>query len=179
MSSLAAADARGGVGLAELGDRGGDERHLVLEVTARDQLALGVRRQPAVAAREQLLDLVVADPIVLVVVEHWQQHVQVGEQLREAHLAAQTERQVAAVAPVRVAWVEGDRGHLHLVAERLEQAAHERLSATRRHHGQLSRERERLGREVRASVAAAVEGGLVDGPRSRRPGTRRRRTGGR
>ena len=41
-----------------------------LQVAAGDQLALGVRRQPALAVAQQLLDLVVADPVVLVVVEH-------------------------------------------------------------------------------------------------------------
>ena len=61
-----------------------DEAALVLQVAAGDQLALGVRREPALAVAQQLLDLVVADPVVLVVVEHRDEHVEVGEQVAQA-----------------------------------------------------------------------------------------------
>ena len=41
----------------------------MLQVAAGDLLLLGVAGQPALAVAQQLLDLVVADPVVLVVVE--------------------------------------------------------------------------------------------------------------
>ena len=36
--------------------------------------------QPAFAALEKLLDFVLADPVVLVIVQHWDQHIEVIEQ---------------------------------------------------------------------------------------------------
>ena len=52
--------------------------------SARDQLALGMRGQPALAVAQQLLHLVVADPVVLVVVQHRDQHIEVREQVAQA-----------------------------------------------------------------------------------------------
>ena len=51
----------------------------VLEVAADDLLLFRMDGKPRLAVPQQLLHLVVADPIVLVVVQHWNQHVQVGE----------------------------------------------------------------------------------------------------
>ena len=56
----------------------------MLQVAVGDELALGMRGEPALAVPEQLLDLVVADLVVLLVVEHGDQHVEVREQVRRA-----------------------------------------------------------------------------------------------
>ena len=61
---------------------------LARQVAPGDQLALGVRRQPALAALEQLLDLGRAHPVVLLVVEDRDQDVQVREQVAEPDVAA-------------------------------------------------------------------------------------------
>ena len=60
------------------------QRALVLEVAVDDQLALGMPGEPALAAAQQLLHLVVADPVVLLRVEHRHEHVEVREQLARA-----------------------------------------------------------------------------------------------
>jgi len=52
----------------------------VREVAARDGVPLGVRLQPSSAVMQELLDLVMTDPVVLVVVENWDEDVQVREQ---------------------------------------------------------------------------------------------------
>ena len=86
---------RVGVGLVlveQARERVPREAALVLQVAAGDQLALRVARQPALAVPQQLLDLVVADPVVLVVVEHGDQHVEVREQLREPAARPQRRR---------------------------------------------------------------------------------------
>ena len=56
----------------------GDGRPVDLsQIAPGDQLALGMRGQPVAAAAQQLLDLGLVDPVVLLVVEHRQQHVEV------------------------------------------------------------------------------------------------------
>ena len=49
----------------------------MLQITLRDERVLGVVRQPALAMSEQLLDFRLPDPVVLVVVQDRDQHVQV------------------------------------------------------------------------------------------------------
>ena len=70
------------------------------EIAAGDQLLLGVVGQPALARPQQLVDLVGRDPVVLGVVEHRQQHIQVPQRVGEPQLALQHEAYVARVAPL-------------------------------------------------------------------------------
>ena len=53
---------------------------VVPEIATGDELPVGMRGEPRAAAPQQLVDLVGADPVVLVVVEHRQQHEEVLEQ---------------------------------------------------------------------------------------------------
>jgi hypothetical protein len=50
-----------------------------LEVTVDDQLALWMRSEPAFPVTQELIDLGVADVVVLLVIEHGKQHVQVRQ----------------------------------------------------------------------------------------------------
>src|SRR5688500_919245 len=59
----------------ELLERVARETPLVLQIPPRDEVTLGMHRKPALAAANQLVDLVVADPIVLLVVEYGHEHV--------------------------------------------------------------------------------------------------------
>ena len=111
-----------------------DEVRLVLEVAADDLLALGVLAEPALAVAQQFLHLVLADPVVLVVVEHRHEDVEVGQQVGERTSRA-VSGELAAVAPVGELRVERDRRDLDAVAQRLEEPAHERLAAARGHGG--------------------------------------------
>jgi hypothetical protein len=79
----------------------------VLEVAQGDGLALGVVGEPALAEAQQLVDLVVADVVVLAVVEHGDQHVEVREQFASGAVRASVDGVVAAVAPLGVG---GSRG---------------------------------------------------------------------
>ena len=78
------------------------------QVAAGDQRALGVGGQPVAGAAQQLVDLVGPDPVVLVVVEHRQQHEQVLQQVAEPHGAGERDVEVAAVAPLGERRVERD-----------------------------------------------------------------------
>src|SRR5690606_30452271 len=50
-----------------------------LQIAGRDQLFLWMSSQPVFAVSEQLLDLVVTDPVVLLLVENWNQNVYMPE----------------------------------------------------------------------------------------------------
>ena len=81
-----------GEGLAE-------EARLELQVAAGDLLLLRVAGQPAASLGQQLLQLVVADEVVLVVVEDRDQDVQVGQQLRERRDLARSSRRSTGSRP--------------------------------------------------------------------------------
>ena len=57
------------------------EAWLKLQISARDFLFARVSRQPGAAVRQQLFELVVADEVVLVVVEDRNQDIEMREQL--------------------------------------------------------------------------------------------------
>ena len=80
------------------------------QVAPGDEVALGVVGQPAGAEAHQLVDLVRADPVVLAVVEHRQQHVQVGEGVGQPHGAAQAEVDVGRVTPAGTPWDQAGCG---------------------------------------------------------------------
>src|SRR6185503_3897519 len=95
----------------------------------RNQLSRRVRRQPAGPVLEQLLDLLVADVVVLGRVERRDQHVEVAQQVAQPCLGAQLDGKVAARAPLRETLVERLRPGGNGVAQRLEHTAQETLAA--------------------------------------------------
>jgi hypothetical protein len=145
----------------------------MLQVASHDEVALGVRRQPALAAAQQLLDLGLADEVVLVVVEDRHQHVDVLQQVLEAERRPQLEVEVRALPPVGKVLVQGAPGGGDLVAERLEEPPEQLLAAAAGQSGDARGERQRrLGQRL-AVPAAAVESaaeGLGDGDAEERRG---------
>ena len=81
--------------------------------------------EPVAGATEELVDLVVADPIVLLAVESRNQYGEMSNDVREPRRRGQTDGVVARVAPRRERGVERFPGRLHDVAERLEEAGDE------------------------------------------------------
>ena len=128
--------------------------------------------EPALSAAEELLDLVVAHPVVLVVVQDRDEHVEVREQLgRAACVPARRDGEVAARAPLGV-----------LLVERVLCARAPRSRAARRAAAGAPRRRGRAGRraapraEARAPPAPAApccarRASVRTAPRSRRSGT--------
>lgn len=144
--------------LGQPGEHALRERPPVLEVAVRDQVASRVGCEPRPALVEQLAALVVAHPVVLVVIEHGQQHVEVRKQVGQPHGPAEPHRQVAAVAPLGEPVVERDRRRGHAVPEGLEQRTQHRTTATGRQCGHLDLEGQRRGGQVRVPVAPARHG---------------------
>ena len=59
------------------------EVRLACEIATRDELPFGVGGQPVGTAAEQLLDLGGAHPVVLLVIEHRDEDVQVAQQVAQ------------------------------------------------------------------------------------------------
>src|SRR5260370_21686252 len=78
----------------------------MLQVTVRDRFALGMRRQPPLATADQLLNLVVADEIMLVVVEYRDEHLKMRQQVAQAAFATKRHREVAAGPPLWTRFVQ-------------------------------------------------------------------------
>src|SRR5687768_13623914 len=100
-------------------------------------------REPPFAAREQLVDLVAPHPVMLVVVEHRDEHVEVPEQVLQPGRPTQRDVVVRALTPrgpLRIQWLPRDRD---LVAERTEEALdHPRPTAAgQRRYCRLERDR--------------------------------------
>src|SRR5205823_5674627 len=116
----------------------------------------------ALAVPEQLLDFLVADPVVLLVVQHRHQDVEMREQVLQAAFRLERHAEVAAASPLGTLLVErvglrGDR-----VAERLEELAEEAFAAAAGEDRELRLERERSFSQLGAVAAAAGEGAAVE-----------------
>src|SRR5438093_6895576 len=131
------------------------ERMTVLEVATGDRFSLGVRREPSLAMTDELLDFVVAHPVVLLVVEHGDEHVQMRQQLGEPLFGGEREGVIPTGAPLGHRRIERMRRSRYRVAERLEQLPEEALALAAGYGGQPRRERDRRGREVGAFLAAS------------------------
>jgi hypothetical protein len=151
-----------GLGLGEAGEGEAGEAGAVLEVAGGDGLAFGVVGEPAVAEAQELVDLLVADEVVLVVVEDGQEDVEVGEELAQGAGAGELDGPVGGHAPGGVVVVEGEALGGDGVTERLEEAAQEWFAAATGDAGQAGDERERELGELGALLADAGEGAAQD-----------------
>src|SRR5690606_37054074 len=82
------------------------ETYAVLEIPPRGKLLLGMRGEPAFALGKELLELVVADVVVLGVVEDRNEHIEVRKKPSERRRRAQRDGEVGARPPIRKAFVE-------------------------------------------------------------------------
>src|SRR5690606_21925301 len=95
------------------------ESTTILQVALDDALALWVSRQPLAALAEQLVHLVLPNPVVLVSVEHGDQDIQVGQQVANTHIPGERH-------PSEWPGSLGPRAPIHLdrVAKGLEESAY-------------------------------------------------------
>ena len=117
----------------------------------------GSAGQPVAARPDQLVHLVGGHPVVLGVVEHGQQHVQVVERVGQPDLAGQPQVQVGRRAPFLRRERLAFRGHGP--AERLEESAGQVLAAAAAQGGDVDFERDLVLGECGARVAAAGQRG--------------------
>ncbi len=113
-------------------------------------------RQPLLAAFQQLVDLVVSHPVVLLVVEHGEYHIQVRQQIAQAGRRRDAQREVRALAPFGEARIEQQTPRVDGVAERLEQPRQEPLAAAAGDGRQRGRERDGRVGELLPSLALAA-----------------------
>ena len=147
----------GVVGFGQPGQRGPGELFLVRQVAPGDELLLRVAGQPVAAGPDQLVDLLGGHPVVLRVVEHGQQHVQVVQRVRQPELAGQAEVEVGESphsAGVR-GWLRASTPQPRGAKTRCASAAPPR----QRRAGTLRVERDAFRGQVGARVAAAGERG--------------------
>ena len=150
------------VHLGQPGHRLPRERDPVRQVPAGDQVAVGVRGQPALARSQQLVDLVAADPVVLGVVEHGQADVEVVDRVGEALRAGEPELDVPGVAPVGERLVEGHRTRLDRPPQRGEEPLGHGGAAPAGQRGQPDLQRQRDPDQVRPFLARAAAGAGED-----------------
>ena len=145
--------------LGEAGERGAREPGAPAEVAPGDQRRLGVIGEPALARAHQLVDLVGALPVVLRLVQHGEQHVELVEGVGEPDGAGQPEPDVARVAPLRDRLVERDRLGLDRPAERLEEPVRDVGATAARQHRDRDLERDGGVGELLARPAGAAARG--------------------
>ena len=147
----------GVVGFGQPGQGGAGEPLLVRQVAAGDELLLRVPGQPVAAGPDQLVDLLGGHPVVLGVVEHGQQHVQVVERVGQPELAGQPQAEVRGVTPL--ARREGAALGVDGPAEGPEDALRERAAAPAAQGRDVQFQREGFGGQGGTRVAAAGERG--------------------
>ena len=113
--------------------------------------------EPVAAGPDQLVDLLGGHPVVLGVVEHGQQHVQVVQRVRQPQLAGQPQVEIRGVAPL--CWLERLAACVDAPAEGAEDTVGERGAAAAAQGRNPDLQRDAGGGQVRAGVAAAGERG--------------------
>ena len=98
---------------------------LVLQVAPGDQVPLWMVVQPPLTIAQQLVHFVVANPVVLVVVQHGQQHVEVRQQIPEPHFRGEFHAEIWAGSPFREPVVQFMRLNRNAITQRLEQTPDE------------------------------------------------------
>ncbi len=147
-----------GIKIVDLGqppERGPSQRATVPQIALGDQCLLRVPGQPTLPGPDQLVDLVGAHPVVLGVVEHGQQHVQVVERICQPQPTGQPQRQIAGVAPFRHGRIERDRGGRHGPAERFEDPQRQSHATPTRQRRQDDLQLQRGRGQLRTTIAAA------------------------
>ena len=115
----------------QAGDSVANEPALMHEISRDDRVARGMSIEPALAVAKQLFDLVGSNPVVLLVVEHRNEHIQVRQQVAQSARRAERDGKQPARAERRHALVELMACRFDLIAERFEQ----RRGGMSRRHG--------------------------------------------
>ena len=93
---------------------------LMHEIPRNDLVTRGVRFQPTLSPPKELLDFVIANPVVLLVVHHRDQDVQMREQLVQRPRRPEHDREDATWTERRHLLVQRMTHGIDVIAERLE-----------------------------------------------------------
>ena len=141
----------------QAGDGVANEPALMHEISRDDHVARGVSVEPALAVAQQLFDLVVTNPVVLLVVEHRNEHIEVRQQVAQPARRAKRDGKQPARAERRHALVELMAGRFDLIAERFEQPAQECLAAAAGNGSETGFERQVSRGEIGFAFASTAQ----------------------
>src|SRR5438874_11451132 len=95
----------------------------MFQITARDGLALRMRRQPTLAMAQELFNFIIPDPIMLVVIQHGNEDINVSQKLLQRDAILQFDLVIGALTPIWKPVVQGQAPGGNLVTQRLEKLA--------------------------------------------------------
>ena len=134
-----------------------NQASLVHEVSRNDGVSRWMAIEPALPMTKQLLDFVVADPVVFLVVENRNEHVQVREQVAQPPGRPQCDREQPARTERPHALVEFMTSRLDCIPERLEQRAEERFASAAGNGRESRLERQFRGSEIGFPLASTTQ----------------------
>src|SRR6266567_169747 len=117
-----------------------------------------MRRQPALAVAQELFDLILTDPIVLLRVKYGNKNVKVGEQVLQPNGAPQTNGVVGALSPFRKLFIKRVMRRDDVVAQRFEQAPEKCLAPAAGEHRDLYLQRQDLFGKLRPFFTGSGQG---------------------
>jgi hypothetical protein len=109
--------------VGELCQRGVGEVTLVFQIATGDELPLWVPGQPTLTIPEEFRHLILANPVMLLVIQDGDQHIQMAQQVAQAQSAGQGDGVVLAVAPFGRTLVQGMRFPGDVIAQGLKQTS--------------------------------------------------------
>src|SRR6266480_746132 len=90
--------------------------------------------QPAFTMPQELLDFVITYPIVLIVIQNWHEHIEVGQQLAQAAGSLKRDCKIRTHPPFRALFVQGVAGYHQRIAQRFKKALEKAFTATTRYN---------------------------------------------
>src|SRR5688572_29927658 len=116
-----------------------------------------MRRQPTAAVSQELLNLIVANPVVFLVVQNRNEHVYVRQQILQANFGTEFDGVVRTVSPFRKCLVQWMTLRVHCVTERFKKPAQKSLTTSTWKHGDLCLQGDRRFSQFRSVFTSAAE----------------------
>src|SRR5260221_2133004 len=132
------------------------------QIAVRDQLTLRMRGEPVLALTKELRNLIVADIVMLVVIENRNQDIQMRQEFAEPDFATESHSKVSAEPPLRVGIIQRMRDRFDGVAKRLEEPPRERLATATGDDRQMRLQWQAPRSKIGALFAAAGHRGSQD-----------------
>ena len=107
----------------------------MFQIAIGNQLALGMLAKPALSMTQQLFDFRVTNPVVLVVVQDWNQDIEMRQQITQSNCGLECDREVRALSPLWEFLIQGVARSTDFVTQRLEQASEQILTTATRQYG--------------------------------------------
>src|SRR6266480_1718374 len=113
--------------------------------------------QPAFTMPQELLDFVITYPIVLIVIQNWHEHIEVGQQLAQAAGSLKRDCKIRTHPPFRALFVQGVAGYHQRIAQRFKKALEKAFTAMTRYNRKCCLQRNPGLGQLRPTGAASVE----------------------